>query len=222
MNTFQKEIEYVRQTKKPIRNSTEAIINSYDTHQFEVRFLRDDPEASVVFTKGPEDETVIVRYNDETGKLELEQVTDLNKLFKQVEEDISQKCYQLHPLGSHELADCVSNLVLDEVHRLERTMNVMKHYHGVMSSKLREYSCESQDITPSTAKRSFDFNFLDKSYNASVYLETDHAKLYTVDDFLTVKECSILKQRSRPIPNMSSHSSLTVTYPIASRDDPLW
>ena len=196
INNFQKNIEFVRQTKKPIRNSTEAVINSYNTHQFEIRFLRNDPDASTTFTKGPEDETVIVRFNEETGKLELEQVTDLNKMFKQVEQEISNKCYHNHKLGSQELSDCISEIVLDEVHRLERTKGLMKRYHDVMSSKLRDYSCQDRNMEFSKAQRSFDFRFLGDTFNVSVFLDTPHAKLYTIDDFATAQDCFTLKRES--------------------------
>lgn len=214
-------MEYVPQTKKPIRNSTEAVINSYETHQFEIRLLRDDPEATVTFTKGPEDETVIVRYNEDEGRLVLEQVTDLNKLFKYVEEEIS-KCYNDYDKESEALSNCVSEAVLSEVRRLERTKGVMKYYQSLMGQQLRDYSCQDPKLNHSSASKNVRLKFLGESFNAGVYLDTDQAKVYAINEFITAEECSILRQNGRPIPNMSSHPSLTVNYNIQSREDPLW
>mmetsp|Transcript_19587 Transcript_19587/g.21265 ORF Transcript_19587/g.21265 Transcript_19587/m.21265 type:complete len:417 (-) Transcript_19587:132-1382(-) len=221
INTFTREVEYVPQTKKPIRNSTEAVINSYETHQFEIRLLRDDPEATVTFTKGPEDETVIVRYDEDEGRLVLEQVTDLNKLFKYVEEEIS-KCYNDYDKESEALSNCVSEAVLSEVRRLERTKGVMKYYQSLMGQQLRDYSCQDPKLNHSSTSKNLRLKFLGESFNAGVYLDTDQAKIYAIDDFITTEECSILRQNGRPIPNMSSHPSLTVNYNIQSREDPLW
>ncbi len=40
IDTYKNDGTLIKQTSKPIRNSTDAVINSYDTHQFLVKFLK--------------------------------------------------------------------------------------------------------------------------------------------------------------------------------------
>ncbi len=41
----------IKQTSKPIRNNTDASINSYDTHEFMAKFLKPIPGAQARFKK---------------------------------------------------------------------------------------------------------------------------------------------------------------------------
>ena len=40
IDTYKNDGTLIKQTSKPIRNSTDAVINSYDTHQFLIKFLK--------------------------------------------------------------------------------------------------------------------------------------------------------------------------------------
>jgi hypothetical protein len=61
VNTFVKDEPMVRQVSKPIRNSSDTIINSYDTHKFMIRYYSaKHGKSEVFFHKGPMEETVTV------------------------------------------------------------------------------------------------------------------------------------------------------------------
>jgi len=78
VNTFQKDEPIVRQVSKPIRNSSDTIINSYDTHKFMIRYYSaKHGKSEVFFHKGPMEETVTVYSSNgfEVGDLTVVQNT---------------------------------------------------------------------------------------------------------------------------------------------------
>jgi hypothetical protein len=78
VNTFVKDEPIVRQVSKPIRNSSDTIINSYDTHKFMIRYYSaKHGKSEVFFHKGPMEETVTVysTNGDDVGDLTVVQNT---------------------------------------------------------------------------------------------------------------------------------------------------
>jgi hypothetical protein len=235
INSFTTPTEYVSQTKKPIRNSTEANINSYNGHSFQLRFLHNTrPEANVNFTKGPEDETVMVTFDEENGKLVLEQVSDLNKLFKFIEEE-SDRCYKTYSSDTEERSNCISDIVIDEVTRLEKTKSVLKHYSDIMTSKLHDYTCNGDEkyLQVSTATNHQNFYYLGARYKVNLFTDLKRAKIATIDNFVSNHECLALKQhlstyKKNKTMDITSSTRLlnggdVVTHQLSSRsDDPLW
>ena len=72
INTFKPGREEVLQTQTPIRNGTDTTINSYDTHQFLVRFKdTSQSEATVEFEKGPREEVVTITYDADENVMNL-------------------------------------------------------------------------------------------------------------------------------------------------------
>jgi hypothetical protein len=224
VNTFQKDIDYVPQTKKPVRNNTEAAINSYDTHQFQVRFL-DDSDAEVVFTKGPEDETIYVKYDEEKNELYIQQISDVDKLMEFFNEELD-KCFYNHN-AEESLADCISDSVVEEMSRIEKTKSVMKYYQDIMSDKLMHYACNDKNKELTKSSKEFRFRFLGDLYHGQEYADTDQMKIFTVNNFLTAEDCAVVKQRhegyfteKRIKRNLKNPS--TSEYTLEMKEDPLW
>jgi hypothetical protein len=76
----------IKQTTKPIRNNSDTQINSYDTHQFMVKFLKPIPGAQMKFTKGPREENVLVTYDPVTNEMKIKQTTKFNEIMETVNE----------------------------------------------------------------------------------------------------------------------------------------
>lgn len=55
-------------------------INTYETHEFEVRYQKHIPGTQVRYAKGPRDETYTVRFNDTTQSLSVKATTKLEEL----------------------------------------------------------------------------------------------------------------------------------------------
>ena len=88
IDTFLNDGTIVKQTSKPLRNSSDTSINSYSGHQFVARFLHDVPGVEAYFTKGPNEETVVISYDKDSlsvlrnGVSVLNNVTSASTYFK--------------------------------------------------------------------------------------------------------------------------------------------
>jgi hypothetical protein len=221
VNNFQANVEYVAQTKKAIRNNTDASINSYATHQFQARFLDDEAEAGVTFTKGPEDETIYVKYDPEKNEMYIEQITDAEKMIESLNADL-EKCYEGN-LSTEAMADCVSQTVVDELERMEETKSVMKYYQEVMGTRLHHYACQDKSFQPTTSTSSSKFRFLGDSYEADMFMESEHVKLYKIEEFLTADDCFLFKQHyDQENRNKVKGSLGKASFKMSASENPLW
>ena len=69
VNTLDGSGEMVRQISKPIRNSSDTVIHSFDTHQFVIKYYntKRDGDAQQMFVKGPSEETITVYSTPDPG-----------------------------------------------------------------------------------------------------------------------------------------------------------
>ncbi len=194
VNTFDAARDLVPQTKKPLRNNTDAKINSYNGHQFQAKFLNHIPGTEVSFTKGPEEETFTIKYDDEIQQL----VAIHSSSETEVMDMISKAIESCNSKDETALNKCVTEAITEEVERILTTKSVMEEYRDKMSSKLRNYTCADPKMQNSEPIRTHQFNHLDKRYSIKVLLDQDRAKIWTVDNFITEKECKLLMDHARP------------------------
>lgn len=185
----------VAQTKKPLRNNTDATINSYNGHQFQAQFLNHIPGTEVAFTKGPEEETFTILYDSELQRLVARQSSSETEIMDM----ISSAMDNCENKESEEgLNKCITKVVSDEIERLLATKKVMEEYRNKMSDKLRNYTCADSTLKSSEALRTYQLKHLNKRYAVNVLLEQEHAKIWTVEDFVTDSECQHLLDHARP------------------------
>eukprot|EP01032_Pedospumella_encystans_P033825 gene33825-38226_t len=147
IDTFSNDGTIVKQTAKPLRNSSDAHINSYDGHQFVAKFLNEVEGAEAYFTKGPSEETVIVEYDTESNVMTARQITKFDEIMDLINE-ATKTCNNLE---DSTFTDCIKSKVVEEAKRLTDTTNEIRRYRDLMSPRLNSYVCADDMANVSTA-----------------------------------------------------------------------
>lgn len=181
----------MKQTAKPLRNSSDAHINSYDGHQFVAKFLNEVEGAEAYFTKGPSEETVIVEYDTESNVMTARQITKFDEIMDLINE-ATKTCNNLE---DSTFTDCIKSKVVEEAKRLTDTTNEIRRYRDLMSPRLNSYVCADAMANVSTALKVVPFDDRRERYNADLMVDTDRAKVWVMKKAITAKECEILARR---------------------------
>lgn len=179
----------VRQTSKPLRNSSDANINSYNGHQFVAKFLDDIPGAEAFFTKGPTEETVLITYDPETNVMNARQVTKFDEIMELINAAAASTC---NNLKDEAFAECIGEQVLQEVQRLLDTTKEIKRYRDQMSPRLFEYVCADDQPNVTHSLRSMTFEDRKQRYTVDLLIDTKRAKIWVVPDAVSPEECGQL------------------------------
>lgn len=197
VNTFVPTHDLVAQTTKPLRNDSVSSINSYNTHRFQVRFLDEAYSVAVAdFIKGPRDETITVTYDRESDSMFTESRTSLHDLYDSISAAINERC---HNIAGNDLAHCIVKDLETETYKKADTLAKLKTYRNLMSDRLRNYTCEDPRIAASVPVESYTMNLSTISVQVDMLLDTDAAKIWTVDNFVTEEECGLLKAHGGPL-----------------------
>jgi len=194
VDTYKNDGTLIKQTSKPIRNNSDTSINSYDTHQFIAKFLKPIKGAQVRFTKGPREESILITYDPETNEMKAKQTTKFNEIMDTVHA-ATKSCSDLK---GDKLAACIANGIMDDVQAITDAKTQMGKYRDLISSRLRNYTCEDPKMNSSEPVRSFEETILKKKLTFDILLDTDHAKIWTIEDFITPEECQVLIKHGRP------------------------
>jgi hypothetical protein len=185
--SFEKEL--VAQTTQPILNSSNTVINSYNTHRF--RILVDgesDSDKGVSFVKGPYEETISV-FTDKKGSLQIVQVSKFDEFHDKVVES-QKKCG--NPNNNKGYSKCLSRSLYKDIEKEQKLQKLVTYYRDEISNSLRNYTCADPKLESSSPLSSRAVQIADKVYNVSTLLDMDSAKVWTVPDFITDDECQAL------------------------------
>lgn len=198
INVFDEGRPLVKQTTKAIRNNTDTTINSYDTHMFLAKFLKEVEGAEVEFTKGPKEEVITISYELQPNgerKMFVKQVTKYDEVMMKVE-NATRSCSQLK---DQEFDACFTDGVVQDVVKLEETKAEITKYRNLMSERLRNYTCEDDMMETSKALNTRPLTINGVHYDADMLFENGQAKIWTVRDFITDAECSVLEKHAKPL-----------------------
>lgn len=185
----------VKQTQKPLRNATDAHINSYDTHQFLVRFLKHEKGNEVTFVKGPREETITITADKITGKLGVTQTTKFDEIANKIKYS-TKTCSSLH---GDAFTECVTNSIMDDVMKISDSKQKLTSFRDQISNRLRNYTCDDDTLETTTPIDIVPFNIKGIDYEAEFLLKDDTAKIWYVRDFVSNEECDILMKHGRPL-----------------------
>lgn len=186
------DLKLVKQTTKPIRNSSDTTINSYDTHEFVIRFYKHIDGVQAFFAKGPMEEVVTVSYDPETKTMSTVQRTKIDDVMDKVKA-ASNACGDLE---GDKYADCISNIVIQDISKITESKDLIASYRDIMSERLRNYICQDDLVNSTEATKTssfFDSEQTKSSYVVSTLMDSDNSKIWYVDNFLTEAECEALK-----------------------------
>ena len=179
------------QTKKPIRNNTDTVINSYEGHVFIVKFFDKKIKGQAEFAKLAEAETLSVFYNPVDG-FKLKQTTKFDEMVDKVDEALAQ-CTDESTRNS-----CIAEKVMGEYLEGQRKSDQLKKYRDKISSRLRNYTCADPLMESSKPIGTHSVRVGGKAFVVNDLFENSHAKIWTIENFLTDEECSVLKNHGKP------------------------
>ncbi len=141
-------------------------------------------------------------------------------------------------LDSDDLANCASNLLIDDVILLEKREAELRVYRDAMSARARNYSCADTTLNSSVSLQQNVVHIEDKQYIADSLLNMTRAKIWVVSQFIADDECELLMQSAssrlhRAVLSDEEDGSALVSevrkaqqaaYSVARRGalDPLW
>lgn len=168
-------------------------INSYDTHKFVVKFKHPlqgvDPQ--ITFTKGPKEEVITISYTSERG-MTFTQVTKYDEMHMKVK----AKTDLCVGLKSDQFDRCFATGFADDLLKLEESKDNIVLYRNLISSRLRNYTCNDDTMVTSKAIRNYYVNEGDRSFKIDVLFDLPSAKIWAIEDFISDEECSVLQEHA--------------------------
>ena len=195
VNVFKKPVELVLQTTKPIRNSSDTNINSFDTHEFQVKFLKPTkyPASNINFVKGPREEVVTISFDPYEQKFTVKQVTK----FDEIMDTIRGATDTCGTLRGDSFSKCVADAVIGDVQRITDSKTQLVKHRDLISNRLRNYTCADAEMETTKPISSYNISVAKRQYQIDSLMDTTHAKIWTVSNFITPEECQILENHGK-------------------------
>eukprot|EP01041_Mallomonas_annulata_P002031 gene2031-3948_t len=231
VNTFDAGRPLVKQTEKPIRNASESQINSYDGHEFAIKFFRGNNQYQGKFVKGPKEETVIINFSKQEGFI-VKQITK----FDEMKANIKEATKECEKSNRNDFADCVADILNEDIEKISDSKDELAKYRDQISHRLRNYTCSDSNMSTSEPLRTSTFSVGKNTYKVDTMFETSHAKIWTIHNFISPEECGHFEKYGLPrlrratvaaedgTSTVSNHrKAQQAGYDIQSRPkDPLW
>jgi 2OG-Fe(II) oxygenase superfamily len=158
-----------------------------------VKFQRHIPGTETTFVKGPKEEVITVSFDPEEG-LSVEQVTKFDELVSKVR-DATKECAAL---DGAEFDECFAGGIANDVLKIEESRSQITKYRNLMSARLRNYTCADEKMQTSKPLRSDNFDISGKRYKVDYLFESEHAKIWTVPNFISDEECATMEKHAKP------------------------
>ncbi|CAE7635264.1 unnamed protein product, partial [Symbiodinium microadriaticum] len=170
-----------------------AVLGTFDTHKFIIKF-QDGSAGETEFSKGPYDEILYV-YHDALAGFDVE----VSHPFSLMEDALMKAidmcpADQAHPLHAH----CITQHTFPGMQQIIDQYDDVKTYRDKISDKLRNYSCSDDSMQTSTPISSAEEFVYDREVTVDTYMRLEHAKIWTVHEFISEDECELLMEYSRP------------------------
>ena len=192
VNTFSPRRELVLQSPKPVRNASSIHINSYDSHEFMVKFYNRNDTIEGHFIKGPQEEEVDVYYDEMTNQLRVKVSSDFDD-WVDVLDAATSRCMNNK---SKKFSECLAEDVYKKVSKQEQEHQDVLHSRDSMAFKLRNYTCADPNIETSKPINSFPYTFDGKTYKIDTMFEIPSTKIWATQDFVTDEECAIFRSHA--------------------------
>lgn len=186
-----------RQLEAPLRNSTDAEIWSYETHQFLIRYTEGESTSHTVptiLTKGKVDETYYIKLNQTSNQLYIE----LEDKYASWKAQLAQSETACGELSGNALADCIVHHMRHEVNGLTQSIEQLTASMSKVSHRLRNYTCDDDSLETSTPISTRTYHWKSIPYTVQSLLNMSHAQVWVVEDFITDAECAELERVGRP------------------------
>ena len=196
-----------RFTKGP---TSEQIIIEYDVEHEQLRVTNPSTEEKLLLHGNPSFPQNNPPLRNKSGKR-----------FPDIVEAVNYATKACQDLRGEALSSCIAGNIIEDVTHLSDSKTQMDKFRDLMSSRLRNYTCVDDNMDSSPPIRSYDVSLQtilgDKysqfeqteeeqaggdrakdTYRVNILLDKDHAKIWTVDDFVSPEECDVLIKYGRP------------------------
>lgn len=184
----------VSQLTKPLRNGSEASINSYQGHSFVARYFRHRDDVEVKFTKGPKEEIFVISYDKDLDNLTVKLTSNYDEI-RTVIADATEKCFGL---DGDDFSSCIADGVLEDFTMIAEAKNQLKKQRDSISFKLRNYTCADPNMDSTEPLNVYPFEHNDQVFEVKELLNLTNAKIWMVENFVSDEECHILVEHGRP------------------------
>ena len=209
----------------------EHTLSTYASHNFVIRLKNDTSpyKHELRFLKRPYDEVLSVSHSEDGFE------TSSTHPFEQMEEQLLQaldRCPdKLHP----DHVECIANFTYPSMAALLDHHTEVKTYRDLITDKLRNYSCADESLQSSEPISSTLEIVHDKEVTVNSHVDMEHAKVWSVQDFVTEDECELLMESARPRLERAavvgedgqgmvseSRKAQQAAYAVTDSSDPLW
>lgn len=181
------------QTTKPLRNGTKTTVVTYSAHSFRFRILQADAEASGLsleadFVMGPKEAVVHARFSE--GLLQLHQ----SSAFQDTADCIKESMEVCGRPDKDGYIECVAAPVTERIVAATEKHREISQSYERMVQRHRNYTCADEDLQTSPPVRKEVLRVGSAELPVDVLLDTSHAKIWLVGDFIAPAECAVLRE----------------------------
>lgn len=95
------------------------------------------------------------------------------------------------------LTDCIAEAVTTDMEKLHSELSLIRNHHRNVANRLRNYTCSDLEMETTKAVQSFDWRWQGRTIQVDEMLDSSHAKIFVLHDFITPHECKALSDRTR-------------------------
>ena len=144
------------------------------------------------FTQAEYDSEVSISFSMDPPYLDVE-VSDRHSDFKKKIEGSMSECKDAHNPSSVEYEECLMKGVESQFGLLSEKISVEQNIKSGMAEKLRGYTCADPNMTTSIPVHKSSFTHRGHVVQVDHLLDTPHAKVWLLSNFVTDGECNTLK-----------------------------
>ncbi len=139
--------------------------------------------------------------NDDHTKLRIHYEIEYDDISEKVTHS-TRKCSGMYK--GKEFISCVAKDMMEDFNRLSESKSRLTVFRDRVSNHVRNYTCADPFMETSSPISHYEYTPSVNSdiplstYTVNVFLDMSHAKIWTIDNFVTDEECSILMTHGRP------------------------
>jgi hypothetical protein len=228
-----------------VNRTKSTSFSSYESHRFLIRLLpsadlatSSDAPREVIFSKSPFEEQIEVIWNEETQEVELYVTSPYDELHDSVASAV-EKCEHLRsssggPESDTVFSSCLAPHISSHYLKLLSLESQLTEYREKVVEQLRNYTCDDHRLETTSPLSSATELIQGKEYQVDSHLLLEEAQIFVVHDFVSERECEILKTSARPRLERAvvigdagamvseSRKAQQASYDLNTPDDPLW
>jgi hypothetical protein len=148
----------------------------------------------VEVTIGDINEVITTKFSPTEGLTYTQEPLSVGNITERIKFSMN-KCADLR--GTEKYTSCVVKAGYSDFEGLADRTNAAVSSVNLMTSRLRNYTCNDPDLKTSPPIYSTSVNASGNSYSVDVLLNSDNAKIWTIDNLVTDDECQTLMDHAR-------------------------